>query len=203
MSDNDHEMILAEMDALGSVLMAVERGGDVKDAREKVLYLIEAKCPTADQPDDAATLVAMKLIAGKALPKASKLAPRGTKETDEYRADCLALAWMRWAHQDSEGALQELAKLPPEHAEGSGAVHRLCLGFWERAIEQLALGQMTQARRYYQRCMELGSQFGTESHMTISWTYAAGFFEKAHKPSVMKCQPVVLKRASRKATSGG
>ena len=87
---------------------------------------------------------------------------------------------MRWLTLSEKKVLQDIATILPEAGE-DGAVETLSLNFWARAIELLVQEQRIEAKRFFERATEVGSQFGTRTNPSVCWSYAASFFPTASK----------------------
>jgi hypothetical protein len=168
-----------EMDALQASLQVVERNGDREEA--KLLgrtYLGRLDPSTVEEKVIEA---AIRRILGRSVKTVSCEVRQSPWEA--HLADSVALSWLAWAADDNERArdivkhLRAGQKQKETFSGKSGALHLLTLSFWSEAVLLLAKGDRAGARRYFKRAMELGSQFGTDSHPMISWAYAASFFE--------------------------
>lgn len=89
-----------------------------------------------------------------------------------------ALAWMAWANGEPSKAHKFLETT--NMAKGGGEIQLMALGFWCRGVGDLLAGDLNEARRYFKRSMDVGSQFGTESSVAIQWAYVGTFF--SHRP---------------------
>lgn len=123
---------------------------------------------------------AMQLIVGEDIVALDE--PLLRRPWEAYVSDATGCAWVDLARGKTALAAREIRRLrkrpiPREPAASrSGAIHLLALYFWGEAILQLSSENRKSAHKFYRRALELGSQFGTESHPVISWTYAATFF---------------------------
>jgi hypothetical protein len=77
----------------------------------------------------------------------------------------------------NEGLAQRCRQLVLREVERprEDAVQAMALRNWVHAMESLAYNDVYNARRLWQRALEIGGTFGTPSHYLVSWTYAAAF----------------------------
>lgn len=172
------EGIITEMDALNACLRALTNESTAATARKLVgrAWMVH---PEGTTVDSYVTRVAMADILGLAAPMPLY---SGTLSAWER----VAIAWTLWLHgskREAEALLREAQEAGDEPHDG--AVHRMALQHWMRAIQALLRGEREEARRLFQRAADLGSSFGTESHPVVLWTMAASFFPKpaAHSPT--------------------
>lgn len=183
--------MIVEMDGLEASMRVVDSGADPELARPVVEAAIADRQVSMKRLDEEVVLAAMLRIVGK--PVRLPLAAARVNLWENHVTDTLALAWAGWAAGQPEAALRELGHLHgkmPKGGDESSAMHLMSLHYWGGAIEQLARGSIPASRRLFRRALDLGAQFGTESHTLVSWTYAATFFnDKRRLPPLAKCRP--------------
>ncbi len=176
-----------EMAALQAALEVVEKTTAPKEAQLLVRTYLAHLDPATTEERVIET--AMRRILGKAVakpPQAGKMPPPPPPldmDWEAHVADVVSFAWSSWAANDNRRAVEAVKALHSTHKNRevfsgkSGAIHLLTLSFWSQATLLLIEEKHEEARRFFKRALELGSQFGTESHPMISWAYAASFFE--------------------------
>lgn len=85
-----------------------------------------------------------------------------------------AKAWMLWAAGRTEEAKTTLRTSDPAGAVGS-EIHMMTLGPWWLGVDALLREDSQEARRYFRRSTEMGSQLGTETNNAIQWSFVATF----------------------------
>lgn len=174
-----------EMAALQAALLVVEQAAAPKQARLLVrTYLAHLDPATTEERVIEA---ALRRILGKEVTKppheAKAPPPPLSVDWEAHVADVVSFAWSSWAANDNKRAVDAVKGLrgrrkSREAFSGrTGAIHLLTLSFWSQATLLLIEEDRIGAKRFFKRALELGSQFGTESHPMISWAYAASFFE--------------------------
>lgn len=171
--------IAHEMDALQASLKVVEEGADPDEARLLGrTYLGRLEPSTIEEHVIEASLLR---ILGRSV-EAPICLPR-ERPWEAHVAEVVALSWLAWAGNDNDRAhalvksLRSCQKQKETFTGQGGAIHLLTLYFWSQAVELLVNADRPGARRFFKRAIEMGSQFGTDSHPMISWAYAASFFE--------------------------
>jgi hypothetical protein len=180
--------ILHEMDALNAALRVVESGGDVDEARLLGrTFLARLDPETVEQRVIEASL---QLILKEPVDNAIVDGAPPRNPWEEHVAAAVATSWLAWAAGDKPRAQAQIKRLRAkrkttvEAFKGrTGAIHLLTLYFWSQAVSELLLEDRRSARRFFKRAIELGGQFGTNSHPMISWAYAASFFEDGVEPA--------------------
>jgi hypothetical protein len=174
-----------EMEALQTALLVADGRGNRKEAQLMArTYLARLEPSTTEEIVIEASL---NRILGHPCAKRAKMPPLLPWEA--HVADSTALAWTAWNAKDNERAVELVKALRSTRRkrreplkEKVGAIHLLTLSFWGEATLHLVQGERRGAQRFFKRALELGSQFGTESHPMISWAYAASFFESTVRP---------------------
>lgn len=117
-----------------------------------------------------------KILGEKAAPFASEVPVSSPWE--RVTTATVVAAWIAWADGYLEQARALLSQVDLERHPPlrEGAINLMALGFWVQGIEHLLQGDKTSSKRFWQRAIEMGAHFGTESHLLVSWTYAASFF---------------------------
>jgi hypothetical protein len=108
------------------------------------------------------------------------LIPERTSEKRWTRRtfEALAIGWMRWmVDQNDNGVLFYIANM---HNDEPGAEDKsfdtLILNFWSKAIELIVLNRPSEAKRFFERANEVGTQVGTSINPSVCWTYATSFY---------------------------
>jgi hypothetical protein len=162
--------VLAEMRALNAGLDVLE----TRSKREPAFATIREFAASFVSEDfgDSVKLAAMKLCIGEPPPKLER--PRFHSSKEQFVADVVSFAWYSWATGNSKQAQKLLEDLYARDQEPTtGALHLLTLSFWASAVMLLVQNDPTNAKRFFKRALDLGSHFGTESHVIISWAYLA------------------------------
>jgi hypothetical protein len=100
------------------------------------------------------------------------------KPSDRSLYERIALAWLTWASGHSPTLL---LRTLPKASEYGGAIHVMALEPWAQATKALHERNFEEARRFFRRSIELGTQYSTESLKTVEWAYVASFFHEAHR----------------------
>jgi len=172
----DVPVILAGMEALQAIFDVDFKEGPVERATSLARYALDLK-PPPSTTEGLVTVVSLAYCLGE-LRKDLAFTPPSQEGTWVQRTfENLASGWMRWLTAQDKGVLKTIALMHPEGGdEDDGAVETLSLNFWARAIELVVQEEREQAKRFFERATEVGSQFGTRSNLTICWTYAASFW---------------------------
>lgn len=176
--------IAHEMEALQASLRVADGEGDREHARLLGrTYLGRLDPETLEQHVIEG---ALRRILGREVGGELAYEPVGKEDWEKHVSERVALAWLAWASNDTERALDIVKSLRAGQkkrqtftGQRTGAIHLLTLSFWSEAVVFLAKKDPSGARRFFKRAIELGSQFGTDSHPMISWAYAASFFDDA------------------------
>jgi hypothetical protein len=171
--------VFREMEALESVLRFIEEGNEPPNT-ELIKQVIDRLEPVTIE--QFVIEAAMLRITGNARTDIRwKTLKAAKKPWERHVAEVVAIAWLEWlTRQSARPRLLELRaqqKKMEKLSRRGGAIHHYTLLFWSEAILELDSGNMASAQRLYRRAIELGAQFGTESHPMISWTYAATFLK--------------------------
>lgn len=164
-----------EMDALHTAMRAVEDEDVVNEAHVLCRTYLARMEPTT--VEEKVIEAALRRILHRSV-STSDVEPDPTK-WENYVSESVALTWLAWAANDNAQARSLAQKLRSKRkkvfTDRTGALHLYTLSFWSQAVQLLVEGDPAGARRYFKRAIEMGSQFGTESHPMISWAYAASF----------------------------
>lgn len=163
-----HEVrVITEGRAVALCCDAVEGRADPNRAQTLVETLWRDQ-PT-DTVEDRVVWYAMGKVVGALLPAPSTM-EAGRDLDDRGLFLDTAQAWMTWASEGG-GHLSW-----SDRKEGASVLQHLSVANWASAVEALLREDLSEAKRYYRRALEVGGQFGTESNSVITWTYAASFF---------------------------
>jgi len=172
------EATLAEMEALQAVFEVDFKGGSVERAKVLAKQAYGLKEPPKNM-EGRVTLVSLAYCLGDLRTDLAFVPPTKEGPWGFQTFEAIASGWMRWLVTGSKdkGVLSYITNMPPEEgAEGDDAAETLSLNFWARAIELLVQEERDQAKRFFDKATEVGSQFGTRSNPTICWTYATSFW---------------------------
>lgn len=174
--------ILAEMRALNAAGQAVECKSTMTEARSIVANVFASRANTASNIDGLLISAAMAKIIGEDVKPFLVEMPR-SGPWDRIVLETIAHAWTRCVAGHPEVAIELLPKLRArQHEEESpprgrpDAVNLMAMYYWMSAVEALANGNRVEAERLWRRALEVGAHFGTDSHLLVSWTFAATFF---------------------------
>jgi hypothetical protein len=177
------EEVIAEISALNEAADVVDNRGDTDEARRLVGAAFVDRSPYMSTIEDIGVGAAMTRILGENTEPFLVGQPSGAALAWEARVLQTVLhAWTEWTLGRPEAALTSLPRLrAAQHDQErvtarSGAVNLMAMYYWLTAVERLAAGETSEAKRWWKRALEVGSHFGTKSHLVISWTYAASFF---------------------------
>jgi hypothetical protein len=171
---------------LNAALSAANEGGEGEVVRQRVQELLQGrKGPTtiSEHVVHGSMLLLVGLNPGHPSRKARKDPWEG------HAADVAGLSWLAWASNNHEMAVDGIQrfrarqKRSESSSSKTGSVHLLTLSFWNECTLNLVKGDRHAAKKYLRRALDLGGFYATESHPTISWAYAASFFnERPHAP---------------------
>lgn len=172
--------LLREAKALNGILATIEgRSEPIPEAIRHVRDALGSR-GEATNVSDALIQLAMEKIVGNPNPPVIHRSSTGSFDYfDHLLAEDTACQWMSWVLDGPVYLLwpSEGEKLPVE-----SAVHENVLRLWRSAIVQLAKNDLEESQRLWKRAMNMGSQFGVESHVMLSWAYAATFFTREGPP---------------------
>lgn len=177
--DNDVEVLVMEMAALEAMFDAVRREGPSSRAVSLCLQALRAQVREPVSFEEHIVRAALCNATGSPLPHG---APTPSEDPDwtTFVYETVAATWLRWLLRRDAGAVGLMARIravEPDmnHAPG-GAVELMSLFEWGLSVEALAGGHEANAKRHFERAIEIGSQVGSDSNPSINWTYAASFF---------------------------
>jgi hypothetical protein len=175
------DLLIAEMGALNDAAAAVEHQVAANDARKRVRHAYVARAE-ALSVEDRVILAGMAKIIGEDPGDFAVEPPSADESWERQVTETVAHAWIELSLGRTASAIDLIprirARQPDEQrVEGrSGAVNLMAMYFWMTAIEAMARGDRPTARRFWKRALDVGSNFGTDSHLMVSWTYVATFF---------------------------
>jgi hypothetical protein len=181
-SENENAVVrvMHEMSALNAALRVAEGlGGDVQEALLLSRTYLARFSP--ETVEERVIEVSIRKILGEAV-EAQDLSGAPV-EWEGYVQHMVATAWLFWMGGNPTRARAQLVEVQTKRkaktfADKKGSLHLFTLYFWSQAISELLDGDRAAARRYFKRSIELGAQFGTDSHPMISWAFAGTFFEE-------------------------
>lgn len=180
MSDREHPSVF-EINALNAAAAIIDGKGKAQEVRTRVRTLLLTNVPRIESPTDLAICAAMAKITGVDVDRFKIDTPSGGT-WEEMVTYTIAYAWTEWAAGRPVVAANVLPQLRSAQEESdarrhrSGAINLMAMSYWLTAVEALAKNDLKEADRYWRRALELGSHFGTDSHLLVSWTYVATFF---------------------------
>jgi tetratricopeptide (TPR) repeat protein len=173
----DTPSILAEMEALQAIFDVDFNAGPKDRAMALARQALDLK-QNPSNTEGRLTVVALSHCLGVPREDLVLVVPVLGGSWTQRTFEALASGWMKWLTLSDTEVLRTVANMHPEGGEDDGAAETLCLNFWARAIELLAQGQPEEAKRFFERATEVGSQFGTRTNPSICWSYAASFFPR-------------------------
>ncbi len=166
------QQTIAEANILGELLSCTDQMLPCQEARTQLRSIFEAHRP--DDPESWLKHSAMARLLGEATPFPENLETEKTATAKLFLRG--AHAWALWAAGRIQEAQIKLSASEVPSRQGGDEIHLMALGPWYCGVEALLRGDLLEARRYFRRSMEVGSQFGTETNNAIQWSYAATFF---------------------------
>jgi len=169
--------ILVEMNALQAALTCIDDGRPLSDAALASIKEVQSFPVVDNEMGWVAQVARAHVLSEEFEPVRFPLVEDGQADTRMFTY--LARAWSCWAAGDIEAAkvlLKALDEDEDAHIPG-GHLHVMALDAWSQAIEALLDANPKEARRYYRRAIEAGSQFGTWTNNAVQWTYVASFLE--------------------------
>lgn len=176
------QRIISEMKALNAAAACLEQKIPALDAMELVRRVLEEK-PVEPTTECTVIRSAMTKILG--IQSDAKVPPPvRNSEWDTLTGDTIAYAWLSLINGNPKVALDVLPRLRAEQHDNQkisakarkGSINLMSMYFWLTAVEALANGDKTSSRQYWLKAIDIGSHFGTESHLMVSWSYVATFF---------------------------
>lgn len=171
--------MIAETRALNEAGKAVE--SKQTDAAIRLVRNLYASRRSCTSVEDTITLAAMAKILGDSVePHINPIPTEGP--WDKIVLETVAHVWISCMAGRPEVARRLLPEIRAKQHEDEGiegrkgAVNLMSMYYWTIAVEALANGDRKEAKRFWKRALEVGSHFGTDSHMIVSWTYVATFF---------------------------
>jgi hypothetical protein len=171
-TEEDVPSILAEMEAQQAIFDVDFKEGSVDRALSLARHALDLKAPPSTM-ESRLTIVALSHCLGIPRTDLALVPPTSEGPWVQRAFEILASGWMRWLLLQDKTVLQDIIHLG---GEDDAAGETLSLNFWARAIELLAQGQKSDAKKFFERSTEVGSQFGTRTNPLICWSYAASFF---------------------------
>lgn len=171
-AEEDVLAILAEMEALQAVFDVEFKEGSVDRALSLAKHALDLKAKPSTM-EGRLTVVALSYCIGIHRADLALVTPTSEGPWVQRAFETLASGWMRWLLLQDKKVLEDIANLG---GEDDAAGETLSLNFWARAIELLVQGQKSDAKRFFERSTEVGSQFGTRTNPLICWSYAASFW---------------------------
>lgn len=169
--EGDFTAILAEMEARQAISDAIKWSW----AKDRALSLVAQALRAQPEPSTIEGWL-VRVALSHCLEENAEIPSFGAstaqRKVDEVFEN-LARGWMVWVTSKQEEPLrQALRDLPSEDTRD---LESLTLFYWGRALQNLLEKDIEEAKRYFDRAMEVGSQFGTPSNPAICWTYCASF----------------------------
>ena len=169
----DVESVLAEMEALQAFFDASLGHLNPERVMRIATYALHIRCEDKSLEDRLATFClahSLGEVRVDLIPHRWSRATRWTKRV----AENLITAWMRWTldgvTHSVEAALERMEDGREDHS-----IEALALQYWATAIQSLAYEDQMTSKRYFDRAMEVSSQWGLAVNPPICWTYAISF----------------------------
>lgn len=173
------ETLVMEMAALEALFDAIRDEGPAARGVSLARQALEAQTREPSTFEQHIVRAALSKATGLDLPQAVPTPTAGPSWTT-FVYETIAAAWLRWFNTGDASAVGLMARIrtlePDMGHVPDGAIELMSLGEWGRAVEALAIGDEANARRHFERAVEIGSQMGSDSNPSVNWTYAASFF---------------------------
>ena len=173
--------IIAEMDALHALFELAHAKAQEKSLVIKARELAERAINMRARDksfDDKLTTFCLAHVIGKHLhiPKRPHSSRWIRKSFDK-----ILVGWMTWISTGDSQVIQKALKEMDATNEGQSdnTIDVLALQYWTQALELLIQGKKVEARGYFERAVEVGSQFGLSLNPPMSWVYATSFWPAA------------------------
>lgn len=168
----DVESVFAEMEAQRAFFDVSIGQVPLENVTNLAAYALQVRCEDRTLEDRLATFslaYSIGEVREELIPHRWSRATMWTRRSREN----LIIGWMKWiAWGDTEAVGIALKKL--EQGVDS-SIEALAIQYWATAIQALSLHDREQARRYFERAMDVSSQFGFACNPPICWTYTVSF----------------------------
>jgi hypothetical protein len=170
------------MEALNAAAACVEQKVPALEAMELVRWVLEEK-PVEPTTECTVIRSAMTKILG-IHSDAKVIPPARSSACGTFIGDTVAYAWLSLINGNAKVALDVLSRLRAEQHDHQSLSQKarknsselMSLYFWLTAVEAFAKGDKNSSRQYWLKSLDLGSHFGTETHLMVGWSYVATFF---------------------------
>jgi len=171
--EGDVESVFAEMEAQRAFFDAALKRVPVENVTNLASYALHIRGEDRSLEDRLTTFCLAYSVGELRLELIPHRWSRSTRWSRRTTED-LITAWMRWvAWEDWGSVVVSLEKM--EKGRDDTSIEALPIQYWATAIHSLAKKEQDTARRYFERAMEVSSQFGFPSNPPICWTYAVSF----------------------------
>jgi len=172
----DVESVLAEMEAQRVFFDASLGLVSSETVSETAIYALRVRSQDESLIDRLTTFClwhSVGRVKFDLIPHRWSRSTRWAKRTTED----LITSWMRWvAHEDTEAVTHALHRMERDREDAS--IEALPLQYWATAIQALTQSDQLTSKRFFERAMEVSSQFGFPSNPPICWTYALSFLPR-------------------------
>lgn len=168
----DVESVFAEV-GVQRALFGIGRGEPAQENMvDLATFALRARCADKTLEDRLATFsLAYSLgdIRCYLIPHKWSRATRWSRRAQED----IIIGWMRWvAWDDTDPMSTALARI---ERDVDNTIEALAIRYWAVALNGLVQNDQELARRYFEKAMDVSSQFGFSSNPSICWTYAVSF----------------------------
>lgn len=181
------EDVCAEMAVLNAAWKAIETGKGGATVQRGASSVLLSRGVFFTTEEDHVVSGCLAKLAGQDASGFLFPLPQERLDWVEEVAVTISYAWMMWLVGKGAEVRGLLSDLRSRQADGeeeikgrAGAVNLMCLYYWLSAVEVLLAGDQETSQRLWRRALEIGGQFGTDSHPLISWTYVASFCPSSH-----------------------
>lgn len=170
------ESIISEMDAQRIIFDTILGTKPPEAIVNPVLEAIKGRLEDSSSFEDLLTTFCLYSSIGVTRPDLipQKLRQEGSslRNTTEY----LAVSWMRWiAKRDDSLLLEALSRV-----EIGSSIEDIGIDYWAKGLAALAQEDLDTSKRFFERAIDVSSQFGFPSNPPICWTYAVTFLIVVH-----------------------
>lgn len=177
------EIWVMNMAALEATLEAIRGQGPASRATALARQALVSKNHTSLTLEDVIVKASLRKISGglESSPKEEGFwTPSLNLPWTSFVYETIGASWLHWLSSRDESGVGLISRLEASESNpgGStrGAIELLSLKEWGRAVEALSSKNEEEARKYFERSVEIGAQIGSDSNMSINWTYAASIF---------------------------
>jgi hypothetical protein len=168
--------LLDLMATLDAIRAAMEGRGSSERARFLAQTVVDrgVKSPAVE---DRLALMALYRVSGRSPTNVRVNVDLSTPENKVLST--IADAWVSWL-LDRDGKavsrLSEAVQTIDREIIDISVLNGMTLKFWAEACLAFANASIEDSKRLFERALEYGGQFGTESYPAVQWSYVAAFW---------------------------